>query len=148
MVPAVTADPLAPDGSAGSRVPAGLKLVLGALVLEALALAAVAGLLVETLLRGRAADTGLDLATTTFCLLLAGLLVACARALWAGRRWARSPVLTLQLLTLFALAGPALRSDRWWIGIALAALSLVAGAGLFLPQVMTHTRGRDAPPLL
>lgn len=147
-VPAVTAHPLAPAGPARAGVPAGLKLVLAALALEALALLAVAGLLLWTLREGEAADTGLDLATTAFCLLLACLLVVLGRALWAGRRWARSPVLTLQLLTLFALAAPALRSEAWWIGAALAVVSLIAGAGLFLPPVMTHTRGREAPPLL
>ncbi len=82
-----------------------------------------------------------------FCLLVVGVLLACARALWRGLRWARAPVVTVQLLTLFALAVPALQAGRTWPGLLLLALSVVAGAGLFAPSAVRHTEGRGGAPV-
>ncbi len=128
-------------------VPRPVLAVLVALVVEALLLFVVAGFFVYAVVTDRAADIGFDLAAAVFCLLVLGVLLACARALHQGQRWARAPVVTVQLLTLFALAVPALQGGRWWVGAVLLVLSLVAGLGLFAPSALQHTEGRGGAPV-
>ena len=57
-------------------------------------------------------------------------------------------MLTVQLLVLLALAVPLLQAGTVWAGAGLSLLALLAGAGLFVPSVVEHTRGADAPPTL
>jgi hypothetical protein len=129
-------------------VPRSVLAVLAALAVECAALLfLVARLYVYGPLTGQSFDAGQDIATAVFCLLLVAVLAACGRALWRGQRWARAPVVTLQLLILLALALPALRVGGWRLGVPLLVLSVVAGGGLFLPSAMDHTDGRANPPI-
>jgi hypothetical protein len=125
-----------------------LWLVLGAVVVEALLLVGVAGVFLFALGTDREVDTGASVATAVFALSFAVLLGAAARGLLLGRRWARAPVLTVQLLVLLALAVPLLLGGPRWAGAGLAVLALVAGGGLFASSVMDHTRATDSPPTL
>lgn len=133
---------------AAARVGAALGLVVGAVALEALLLVGVAGVLVFALGTDREVDTGASVATAVFALSFAVLLGAAGRGLLRRRRWARAPVITVQLLVLLALAVPLLLGGPRWAGAGLAALALVAGGGLFAPSVMVHTRATDDPPTL
>lgn len=122
--------------------------VLVALAIECAALLfLVARLYAYGPLTGRSFDARQDIATAVFCLLVVGVLAACARALWRGQRWARAPVVTLQLLILLGFAVPALRTGGWWVGALLVVISMVAGAGLFTPAAVEHTHGRANPPI-
>lgn len=125
-----------------------LGLVVGVVAFEALLLVAVAGLFVFALGAGREVDTGASIATAVFALSFATLLGAAARGLLRRQRWARAPVLTVQLLVLLALALPLLLGGPRWAGAGLAVLALVAGGGLFAPSVLDHTRATDDPPTL
>lgn len=135
-----------PDGVRDRPGPA-LLLVLGAVALEAMLLVAVAGLFLFALGTDREVDTGASIATAVFALSFAVLLGAAGRGLLHRQRWARAPVLTVQLLVLLALAGPMLLNGPRWAGAGLALLALAAGAGLFAPSVMDHTRAADPPTL-
>lgn len=136
-----------PDPPLPAGMPAPVVAVLVALGIEAVLLLVVCGLFGYAVATGRSVDARLDVATAVFCLLVVGVLLACGRALRRGQRWARAPVVTLQLLTLLALAVPALQGRRWWVGALLVAVSLVAGAGLFAPSAVAHTDGRGNPPI-
>lgn len=91
---------------------------------QALALAGVGVLGAVELLRGAAADTAAGVVTVLVALGAGAFLLTCARALWVGRRWARAPAVTWQLLQL-AVALPAARGDAPAVGIALVVVSLV-----------------------
>jgi hypothetical protein len=122
--------------------------VLAALAIECASLLfLVARLYVYGPLTGQSFDARQDIAAAVFCLLVVGVLAACGRALWRGQRWARAPVVTLQLLILLALAIPALQAGGWWLGAPLVVVSVVAGGGLFLPSAVEHTDGRANPPI-
>lgn len=78
-----------------------------------------------------------------FALGVAAVLTLSARGLWAGRRWARSPVLTWQVLLVVMAVG--------WLGydvaawaVALLASALVVAVGLVVPSVVRATVERDA----
>lgn len=114
---------------------------------EALALLAVAVVTVGALLSGRASSGGLSAGVVLLSLATALLLLAAARALAAGRRWGRAPVLTWQLLQL-AVALPAVRADAALIPVALLAASIAGAVGLFLPAVVRHTTADHEPPAL
>lgn len=64
-----------------------------------------------------------------FLLAAAGLLLV-ARGLVAGRRWARSPALTWQIV-LLPVAYGLVQSGRWYIGVPLGVSALLAVRGLF-----------------
>lgn len=123
------------------------RLLTGALVVvlgEALALLAAGVAFVAGVAVGRAQFAGQTLATAVFAVGLAALLVAAARGLARGRRWARAPVLTWQLLqgavgaTQFG-AAPA-------IGALLVAAALAVIVGLLAPaSVAATTAGGGGP---
>jgi hypothetical protein len=69
--------------------------------------------------------------------LAAGLAVA-ARSVARGRRAARAPVLTWQILQI-AVAAPAL-SARWYIGVPLIVVAIVTGVGALRQDVLPVTR--------
>lgn len=140
------------ERSAGAGQPtrsrAALVLVLVAVAVEALLLVGVAGVFLFALGTDREIDARASIATAVFALSFAVLLGAAARGLLRRQRWARAPVITVQLLVLLALAVPLLQAGTWWAGVGLVVLALTAGAGLFVPSVVEHTRGADAPPTL
>ena len=76
-----------------------------------------------------------------FALGVAAVLVASARGLWRGRRWARSPVLTWQLFLIVLAAGwLSVEPTVWAAGVL--AIALAIGVGLVLPSVVAATAGR------
>ena len=114
----------------------GVVLVL----LEACALVVVSGVAVASLVRGDAALPGAMVFFAAFCLLVALVLAQASRALLGGRRWARSPVITWQVLLGVMAVG--------WLGVeatvAAAAVLLVAVAitvCLLLPPAVAFTAG-------
>ncbi len=125
-----------------------LGLVLVAVGIEVLLLVGVAGVFLFALGTDREIDARASIATAVFALSFALLLAAAARGLLRRQRWARAPVITVQLLVLLALAVPLLQAGTWWAGAGLVVLALTAGAGLFVPAVVDHTRGADSPPTL
>lgn len=129
------------------RPPRAVIAVLVVLGVEVFLLLAVVGSFVRGVLTGRSSDAELDAVTVVLCVVLAAVLVACGRALLRGQRWARAPVVTLQLLTALALALPGLAGDAWWQGAGLLALCAVAVLGLLAPSAVQHTQGSSSPPV-
>lgn len=67
--------------------------------------------------------------------LLAGLgLLAVARGLRRGRRWARAPAMVTQLLVLPVAVG-LVQGGRWYVGVPLILWALTVLALLFTPAV-------------
>jgi hypothetical protein len=108
-------------------------------------LVGLAGAWLVDLVRG---DVQLPAATVflvLFSLGVAAVLVLAARGLWSGRRWARSPVMTWQVL-LVVMAVGWLSSDPapWAVGVLVSALAV--GVGLLLPSVVAATVDRTPTP--
>ncbi|MGV8978053.1 MAG: hypothetical protein ACOH17_08405 [Cellulomonas sp.] len=78
-----------------------------------------------------------------FMLGVAAVLVGSVRGLWRGRRWARSPVLTWQLLLAVLAFGWFGAEPTWWAGLVLV-VAVIVGVGLVLPSVVAVTT-RAAP---
>lgn len=117
--------------------------VLCTLVLaQGLALAAIAVGLVVALVRGSDMP-GPVVFLIVLALGLAALMVGAARALLRGRRWARSPVMTVQVL-LVVLAGGWLGVEVavWSVGVLVQAV--VTAVLLLLPPVVSWTTGGAA----
>lgn len=109
-------------------------------LLEACALVVVTGVAIASLVRGDAALPGAMVFFAAFCLLVAVVLVQAGRALLVGKRWARSPVITWQVLLGVMAVG--------WLGVevtvAAAAVLLVAvgvTVCLLLPSAVAFTTG-------
>lgn len=131
------------------RPTAALLAVLAALVVQSLLLVGVAVLSVLAWVRDDRVDPRGAVATTLFALAFAALLAGAARGLLRGRRWARGPVLTVELLALLAVAAPMLVGGPRWLGAVIAALALTVLVGLFTRPVMEHTtRSDEDPPTL
>lgn len=79
-----------------------------------------------------------------FALGVACLLGACARGLWRGRRWARSPVMTWQVLLVVLAVGWLGAEVTVWSVLVLA-VALAVGVGLLLPPVVAATTGTGRP---
>lgn len=125
--------------------PAAVLIGVALVLLEACALIVVSGVAVASLVRGDAAPPGAMVFFAAFCLLVAVVLVQASRALLSGRRWARSPVITWQVLLGVMAVG--------WLGVevtvAAAAVLLVAIAitvCLLLPAAVAFTTGTGRGP--
>lgn len=123
-----------------SHRPAALLVAVGLILLEAVALVVVTGVSVVSLVRGDAALPGPMVFFAVFCLLVAAVLVQASRALLAGRRWARSPVITWQVLLGVMAVG--------WLGVEVTAaatavlvVAVAVTAALLLPPVVAFTTG-------
>ena len=108
--------------------------------------AALVGVGAATLASGisNEANTGQLLAQVAYYLVLAIALTAVAAGLLRGRRWARTPAIVVQLITLgvgFYLAVPS--GHPGW-GIPVAAISLVA-ACLLVGRAAGHWMSRFPP---
>ncbi|MBT0994571.1 hypothetical protein KIN34_09760 [Cellulomonas sp. DKR-3] len=134
----------APGPAPRTRAPLPLVVVCLLTLLEA-ALAAGLGIawLVD-LVTGRADAAAATAFLAVFALGIALLLGACARGLWRGRRWARSPVMTWQILLVVLAVG--------WLGaevtpwaVAVLVVALAVGIGLLLPPVVAATTQGRAP---
>lgn len=119
--------------------------LLGVLA-EAAAVVAAAGLLVTDVVTGQAHQVGSTLAIAVFLVGIAALLVGSARALAHGRRWARGPVLTWQLIQ--AASGATQLSTSPVVGALLLGVALVVVVGLLAPASIAATArtSADAEP--
>jgi hypothetical protein len=123
-----------------------LVAVLAALGVQALLLAGVAVLSVLAWIGDDRVDPRGAVATALFALAFAALLVAAGRGLLRGRRWARGPVVTVQLLALLAVAAPMLVGGPRWLGAVVGVLALTVLVGLFTRPVVEHTTASDEDP--
>ncbi len=140
--------PVAPSETSSFRRPSiALQAVVAAVLLEAVILVGVAVFFVVEIFIARPADAVAAAVIAALALLVGAFLGLCARALRAGRRWARSPVITWQLLMVLGVV-PSLMGERWYAAVPLLALGLVAGGGLLLPAVVKETTGSGEPPAL
>lgn len=127
----------------GARPPALLLAVVVLLWIEALGAAAAAVALVVVVLRG----TQLAAASITLAVLAAGLGVVlwfAGRALLRGRRWARSPVITVHILVAAMSVASWRTAPAPWPALALV-VGVCAVACLLLPPVVAWTAGATAP---
>lgn len=133
-----------PTGASPPR-PILLVVVVALVALEAGLLLGLAGV---SLLTGVTGDgpPGLTLATAALAAIIAGFLGLSARGLWLGRRWARGPVLTWQLLQAAVSASELARAGGW-VAAVLIALSAVVVAGLLSPAVTRATASTADPPV-
>lgn len=127
-----------------ARRPRALLVVCLLVLLEAAALGGLAGAFVVDLVRG-AELPGPTAFLAVFLLAVAAVLVLAARALGRGRRWARSPVLTWQLLLLVMAVGWFSAEPSPWAA-AVVLVAVLVGAGLLLPSVVAATTGPRVPP--
>jgi hypothetical protein len=125
------------------RVPAFLRaLVIGVLV-EAIGLVAFAVVLLGELLTGGSSSLGVSLFLVLFLLGVAWVLVVSCRALLAGRRSGRGPVVTWQLFQIIGSIAAIGSSTGIVVAGAWAALVLavVVGVLLMTPAVTAATSG-------
>jgi hypothetical protein len=132
-----------PETGPGDRPPALVALVVGVLV-EALALAVGGAVVLVELLAGGSRSVGVSLFLVVFALGVATLLVLCVRGLLQGRRWARSPVATWQILQVVVVISSLQSGATAWIAVALV-LAVVVLVLLMLRPVVEATT-RDARP--
>jgi len=131
--------------------PRALLAVVAAVGVEALLMLGVVVLYAVELVVADAADPRGAVATAVLAGLVGVGLALSARGLLAGRRWARAPIMTWQLVQVAAVALPLLgagtaRSAA--LGAGLLVLGLVAGGGLFAPSVVAATTDREDPPVV
>ena len=93
------------------------------------------------LLRGTSQLPGAAVFLVLFAVGIAAVLVAGVRGLWRGRRWARSPVITWQLLLVVMAIGWLTADPAGW-AVAVLASALAVGVGLLLPRVIAATSAR------
>jgi hypothetical protein len=126
------------------RRPPALAAVSVLVLVEAAAVAGLAVAFVADLLRGGVELPAATVFLVVFLLGVAAVLVACVRGFARGRRWARSPVLTWQLLLgVMAVGWFGAEPSVWVAGVLVVAVLVVVG--LLLPSVVAVTSGRAAP---
>jgi hypothetical protein len=97
------------------------------------------------LARGGTDLVGPTVFLAVFFLAVAGLLALCVRGLWRGRRWARSPVVTWQVLLLVLALAAMSSGESTLMSVGLVVLAGAILVGLFLPSVHAATSGRTGP---
>ncbi|WP_435736740.1 hypothetical protein V5D56_18530 [Cellulosimicrobium sp. PMB13] len=132
-----------PETGPGDRPAALVALVVGVLV-EALALAVGGVVVLVELVAGGSQSVGVSLFLVVFALGVAALLVLSVRGLLHGRRWARSPVATWQILQLVVAISTLQSGATAWVAAALV-LAVVVLVLLMLRPVVEATT-RDARP--
>lgn len=120
-----------------TSAPGAVRLLAGLVLLQALAVAVIAGALVVALVRG----TSMPGPVVFLVLLAAGIaavLGGAGRALLQGHRWGRAPVMTVQILLVVLAVG--------WLGVEVAVwsvavlvLAVVVGGLLVTPTVVAWT---------
>lgn len=136
--------PARPTAPAGTR-PAVLGLLCLVVLVQAAVLIGLGGAWVRDLVSGASEVPGATLFLIAFALGIAALLIAAARALWHGRRWARSPVITWQIL-LIAMSIGWLGAERTGWAVAVLVSALLVLVGLLLPSVVAVTAERASMP--
>lgn len=125
----------------GRRVPAFLRALVIGVVLEVAGLAAFAVVLLVELLTGGSMSVGVSVFLVLFLLGVAWVLLVSCRALLAGRRAGRGPVVTWQLFQIIGSvaavgSGSGLAVPGGWVALVIA----VAVGGLLLtPSVVAAT---------
>ena len=129
------------DNVAGGRRPAALVALCALVLLQAGLLVGLGAAWGAGLVRGASRMPAATVFLVLFALGVAAVLVLCVRGLWRGRRWARSPVMTWEVL-LVVLAVGWLGSDpaAWAVGVLASAV--LVGVGLLLPPVVAATMDR------
>ncbi|WP_146906876.1 hypothetical protein [Cellulomonas aerilata] len=132
-----------PDNHSSRRRPAALTVVCALVLVQAGLLVGLASAWVLGLVRGESRLPGAAVFLVLFALGVAAVLVLGVRGLWAGRRWARSPVMTWQvLLVVMSVGWLGVELAPWATGVLVSALAV--GVGLLLPSVVAVTAER--PP--
>lgn len=131
-----------PDAPAISR-PTALVAACVLVLVQSAALIGLGAAWAADLVRGNAQSPGATAFLVLFALGVAAVLIAGARGLWLGRRWARSPVITWQLLlAVMAIGWLRAEASVWVIGLLVSAAAVVVA--LLLPAVVAATSER--PP--
>nr|BFF20528.1 hypothetical protein GCM10025730_40490 [Promicromonospora thailandica] len=125
------------------RVPAFLRALVIGVVVEVLGLVAFAVVLLGELLTGGSTSLGVSLFLVVFLLGVSWVLVASSRALLAGRRWGRGPVMTWQLFQVIGAvaavgSGTGLALAGGWLALVVAIAVVVL---LMTPSVVAATAG-------
>jgi hypothetical protein len=108
-------------------------------LLEGVVMAGLAVFVVTVLVSGASQLPGAMAFLAGFCALIAAVLIASARALMNGKRWARSPVITWQVLV--AVMGVGWYGAEQTVGTAVALVAATAVVTLLLlPSVVATTR--------
>lgn len=128
-----------------SRRPALVVAVCVLVLLEAAIFAGLGIAYVVDLLRGSNDLVGPTVFLALFFLAMAALLGLCVRGLWRGRRWARSPVVTWQVLLLVLALAAMSSGESTALSIGLVVLAGAVLVGLFVPTVHAATSGRSGP---
>ena len=114
-------------------------------LLQAGLLAGLAGAWLADLVRGQVQMPAATVFLVLFALGVAAVLVLAVRGLWAGRRWARSPVMTWQvLLVVLSIGWLGSEPTAWAVAVLVSALAV--GVGLLLPSVVAATVERPGGP--
>lgn len=112
-------------------------------LLESVVVAGLGIAFVVSLVRGATALAAPTAFLVVFCAGVTTLLVLAARGLWAGRRWARSPVMMWQvLLVVLALGWLGQEVTAWAVAVLVVAVAV--GVLLLLPPVVAATTQRTA----
>jgi len=128
-----------------SRRPALVVAVCLLVLLEAAVFAGLGVAYVVDLFHADSDLVGASAFLAVFFLAMAALLALCVRGLWRGRRWARSPVVTWQVL-LVVLALAAMSSGvSTVVSVGVVVLAGAILVGLFVPTVHAATSGRSGP---
>lgn len=130
-----------PRGGTGTSLPVALKVLMGLVGVEVVVLVAAAVVLGIELVGGRSLSVGVSAFLLVFVLGVAAVLVSALRALSRGRRWARSPIATWQILQVVVSV------SSLGAGVAPGAIAaLVVAVGVFVllmvPTVVAVTTGR------
>jgi hypothetical protein len=124
------------------RRPPVLLLVCVLVVLEAAAFVGLGSAWAVDLVRGTAQLPGATAFLALFGLGIGLLLGLAARALWRGRRWARSLVMMWQILLVVLSLGWLGTGVSVW-GVVVLVVSVAIAIGLLLPAVVRVTTGRQ-----
>jgi predicted MFS family arabinose efflux permease len=141
---AVNASNTAGQGSAGRR-PVPLVVLCALVLLQAGLLVGLAGAWLLDLVRGEVQLPAATIFLVLFALGVAAVLALSARGLWSGRRWARSPVMTWQVLLVVMAVGWLGADPSPWI-VAVLVSALAVAVGLMLPAVVAATVERAPEP--
>ncbi|MFD7022238.1 hypothetical protein [Promicromonospora sukumoe] len=125
------------------RVPAFLRALVIGVVAEVIGLVAFAVVLLGELLTGGSSSLGVSLFLVLFLLGVAWVLVVSCRALLAGRRSGRGPVVTWQLFQIIGSIAAVGSGGGLAVALGWAALVIAVAVGVLLmtPSVVAATSG-------
>ena len=133
--------PAPSDNRAPGRRPAALAVLCVLVVVQAGLLIGLATAWGTGLVRGGSQLPAATVFLVLFSLGVAAVLVLAARGLWSGRRWARSPVMTWQvLLVVLSVGWLRVEAAAWAVGVLVSAL--VVAVCLLLRPVVSFTAER------